>query len=575
MNCSINLASLLTFQSPHQPDKLDFTAALEKIAEAEIERDPSWLSQNRGKAASLLQGVVDRSNVYQDVEKSLERLISDNISHLEYIARDIRRADVGEEVARAEEQRGRKTEEEYEQEAAVRQQERAKIREQEEAKRKRVEEKERLMAETTRKMKELEKLRKDDQRRREKEARKAAVQKVQEERQRKHEQEREAAERLRQQERDQERERYEREREASILKEAEPTSDSPSVKLPTDEELNAAALEAILNESADLAARNTKRDADHLEEQAPPHRSGSASIPKGPAADRFKLSVKSDHTGPKLSYSSTHRGAAHLPSPLSVLARNESPFRRSSLQSERKPSISQFDGPNSSSAINRDGGPPFWGDDEARGQKPRHRDYDEDEYRSSSRRRESIRDGSRDYEHDSRDYHGSGSKHDRYSNSGGGGVSKSRETFDEHTGRPRARIDDPPQNIDRYVPGKGTVTSRPRGGDGGSRDAERGSRSSHHRSERDHARDRDRDRDRDRNHRRSDYGDRERDGRDKDRGDEYHHRRDRDRDGRDGNDSRGYRRDRDRDREKEYDRPSHRPRRDPAPEKIDRYVPDQ
>ena len=522
----------------------------------------------------MLQGVVDRSDVYKDVEKSLERLISDNISHIEYIARDIRRADVGEEVARAEEQRGRRTDEEYEQEAAVRQQERAKIREQEEAKRKRVEEKERLMAETTRKMKELEKLRKDDQRRREKEARKAAVQKVQEERQRKYEQEREAAERLRQQERDQERERYEREREASTLKEAETTSDSPSVKFPTDEELNAAALEAILNESADLAARNTKRDADHLEEQAPPHRSGSASIPKGPAADRFKLSIKSEHTGPKLSYSSTHRGAAHLPSPLSVLARNESPFRRSSLQSERKPSISQFDGPNPSSAISRDGGPPFWGDDDARGQKPRHRDYDEDEYRSSSRRRESIRDGSRDYEHDSRDYHGSGSKHDRYSNGGGGGggVSKSRETFDEHTGRPRARIDDPPQNIDRYVPGKGTVTSRPRGGDGGSsRDAERGSRSSHHRSERDHGRERDR------NHRRSDYSDRERDGRDKERGDEYHHRRDRDRDGRDGggNDSRGYRRDRDRDREKEYDRPSHRPRRDPAPEKIDRYVPDQ
>lgn len=525
----------------------------------------------------MLQGVVDRSDVYKDVGQSLARLISDNISHIEYIARDIRRADVGEEVARAEEQRGRKTDEEYEQEAAVRQQEKAKIREQEEAKRKRAEEKERLMAETNRKMKELDKLRKDDQRRREKEARKAAVQKVQEERQRKYEQEREAAERSRQRERDQdqererERERFEREREASTLKDAETTSASPLVKLPTDEELNAAALEAILNESADLAARNTKRDADHLEEQAPPHRSGSASIPKGPAADRFKLSIKSDHTGPRLSYSSTHRGAAHLPSPLSAIARNESPFRRSSMHSERKPSISQFDGPNPSSAMSRDSGPPFWGDDEAGGHKSRHRDYDEDGYRSSSRRRESIRDGSRDYEHDSRDYHGSGSKNDRYSN-GSGGVNKSRETFDEHTGRPRARIDDPPQNIDRYVPGKGTVTSRPRGGDG-SRDGERGSRSSHHRSERDHGRDRDR------NHRRSDYSDRDRDGRDKDRGggdrEEYHHRRDRDRDGRDGNDSRGYRRDRDRDREKEYDRPSHRPRRDPAPEKIDRYVPDQ
>ena len=568
----------------------------------------------------MLQGIVDRSDVYKGVEQSLETLISQNISQLEAVVREIRRADVGEEAARQEEIRGRKSDDEYAEEAARRQEERAKAREQEEKKKKREEEKEALKAEAAKKMRELEKLRSQDERRKEREARKAAILKDRAEQKEKYEQRRQEYEREKEKEEEQ---KYEHDDPGDPV-------EPPAAELPTEQELEEAALERLLREGAELAAKNNKKELDPLEETAPPHRQGSALIPKGPAADRYKLGGKPEHPGPKLSYSSTHRGVPHIPSVKPPIPQddNRSPFRHSFHQ-ERRPSVSQHE----ASSGHRDRASASWAasptDPEDSNQVYKQRqgaDY-EDDLPSSSHRGDSIRDDRhRHHEHeDDRDQeyyrrkerdrgtssryrddvevdddHDDHHRHRRSGYYGSNGNPKSREYFDEHTGRPRARIDDPPDNIDRYVPGKGTVSSSRNRDRESEKDYGRESYLSHrhrdregHRSGGYEERDRDRDRDRDRVRERGRDHVRESSSRDidRDRDREVYYRdrereRDRERDEyrereRERDEYRSskkdYEKDRERDRdwEKEYERSSHshRSRRDPVPEKIDRYVP--
>ena len=609
------------------------------IAEAEIERDPSWLSQNRSKAALLLQGVVDRSDVYKAVEQSLEALISQNMNQIEAIVRDIRRTDVGEEVARQEEIRGRKSDDKYAEEAAKRQEERTKTREQEEKKKKREEEKQALKAEAAKKMRELEKLRSQDEKRKEREARKAAVLK----------------DRAEQKEKlDQRRQDFEREKERDVEKlepkDPEVPAEPQTAELPTEQELEEAALERLLREGAELAAKNSKKELDPHEETAPPHRQGSVLIPKGPAADRHKLGGKLEHSGPKLSYSSTHRGVLHIPPVKPTTPKDEirSPFRQPSHQQERHHSTSQYEAPPShpdrsstswaasptdaedatytykrshSADYEEDYPSSSHHRDSTREDKRRHHDYEDDRDQEYYRRKERDRGTSSRYrdedevddEYDDHHHHHHHHQHRRSGYYGSTGNPKSREYFDEHTGRPRARIDDPPDNIDRYVPGKGTVSSsrnrdreldKDYGREGylGHRNRDRERERERHRGGGGYE-DRDRDRDRDRDHARDRGRERERESsnrdkdRDRDREREVYYRdrgRDRDRD-RERDDYRErererererdeyrsskkeYEKDREKDRdwEKEYERPSHslRARRDPATEKIDRYGP--
>ncbi|KAI4197476.1 MAG: hypothetical protein LQ346_002990 [Caloplaca aetnensis] len=153
-----------------------FKDRLTELADAEIDRDPSLLSRDRGKAATLMQGAVDRSDVYKTVEISLDRLISAHLNHVIEAGREIRKAEIGEEAAAEEERRGAITDEEYAKDAAIRREARERQREQDENRKRREKEKERLRAEAMKKEAELDKLRRADERRRERIAREEQLQ---------------------------------------------------------------------------------------------------------------------------------------------------------------------------------------------------------------------------------------------------------------------------------------------------------------------------------------------------------------------------------------------------------------
>ena len=98
------------------------------IADSEIEKDPKLLSRERGKAATLIQGAVDRSGIYQDVESKIDTEIARHLDNVLDAIREIRKADVGIETAAEEEQRGSKTDDQYKAETENRAAEREKNR---------------------------------------------------------------------------------------------------------------------------------------------------------------------------------------------------------------------------------------------------------------------------------------------------------------------------------------------------------------------------------------------------------------------------------------------------------------
>ena len=79
----------------------------------EIDREPELLSRERGKAATLIEGAADRNDVYKTVETSIETLASKHLNVIVGSVREIRRQDVGEEVAAQEERNGNKTDDDY------------------------------------------------------------------------------------------------------------------------------------------------------------------------------------------------------------------------------------------------------------------------------------------------------------------------------------------------------------------------------------------------------------------------------------------------------------------------------
>ncbi|KAF4964142.1 hypothetical protein F66182_18087, partial [Fusarium sp. NRRL 66182] len=93
--------------------KAKFTNALQELAEKEIEREPAHLSRDRGKAATLIEGAVDRSDIYKNTEHDLESFMTQHLETMLTSIREIRRKEVGEEIALKEEIAGNKTEEDY------------------------------------------------------------------------------------------------------------------------------------------------------------------------------------------------------------------------------------------------------------------------------------------------------------------------------------------------------------------------------------------------------------------------------------------------------------------------------
>ncbi|KAF3021025.1 hypothetical protein E8E14_011660 [Neopestalotiopsis sp. 37M] len=187
------------------------TKSILGVAEKELERNPSQLlTLDRRKAAALIDGALDRSGVYQQAEEVIDQLI--DVKAIENHIRGLRKADIGEEAALAEQEKGSKTDQDYAQESALRLQEREDIRRILREKEEQIEEEKR-------------KIEREERKRREREAEKAEAKRLEERDARRREREAKDAEReiQRQKERDErraarekEREEREKEREARI-----------------------------------------------------------------------------------------------------------------------------------------------------------------------------------------------------------------------------------------------------------------------------------------------------------------------------------------------------------------------
>lgn len=564
-------------QFAESEEKAAFTKSLHELAEAEIDRDPSLLSRDRGKAATLMQGAVDRSDIYKNVERALDELIAKNIDHIIKAGREIRRAEVGETVAAEEEKRGSKTDEEYAKEAASKRQERARARKQEEARKRREDQKEALRLEEAQKLKELEKLRSQDERRKEREALRAS---------------RESARRKPRDIIKDEPEKYNLQ---------DPPVDSPIIAVPTIDEkaLEEIALAQLIQDAKDAAAKNAPKV--ERESSGSPHFKSQISPPKGPAAMRAR-----DPTKPRLGFSSTpaHHNSPIPPPPPAVTSRSRSPYRASSCRYDR-----------SRSASRTEQRPESIRDDERRREveseataalKAQLRDRraseatayktrDEGDYQERRNSGATERDSTRERDRDRDDRRGSRYDYDykesrdtRYRDERPRSSDRDRNPNDERSTYTRPPREEAPEHIDRYVPG-GAVPRERRDRDVSDQDREtrerdsvdqetpretRRDRGSYYDTERerqyykkefdggrsdyrnkDHGSDRPRDRDRDHGYRDRDHGYRDRDHghRDRDRRDDRGH---------------GYR-----ERDRRDERPYVRTRTDDPPEHIDRYVP--
>ncbi|EPS25793.1 hypothetical protein PDE_00729 [Penicillium oxalicum 114-2] len=271
--------------------KTKFTDQLIALAESEIEREPAHLSRERGKAATLIEGAVDRSDVYKNVEESINTIASKHLDAILETVRAIRREDVGEKTASKEELSGSKTDEDYEAFVRARREERDKTWREEMRKQKELEEEQRrIREEEQRKKREAERQKEEEERARRKEMddkRRAERERLREEQRALDEQrDREREERYERRRReDRDRYRYRdrspayrsdrglspRLRDPKWEKSAASKDPTPAPNLPNVDEksLEEFALQMLLKEGEELAAKaRQKREFDFEEAEA-------------------------------------------------------------------------------------------------------------------------------------------------------------------------------------------------------------------------------------------------------------------------------------------------------------------
>ncbi|KAI5298866.1 nucleolar complex protein 14 [Ascosphaera pollenicola] len=262
----------------------EFKQLLFEKAESEIDREPSLLSRERGKAATLIEGAVDRSDLYKNIEDILNKYTSSHLDSILEVLRTLRRRDVSEEQARAEEESGRKPDEEYKEivEARRREREIAHLKELEIQKQKEIEEAKRQAEEADKKREAKRRQAEEERRIREErdERRRAERDKMREDHM--------TLDELR------DKERYDRRRrdDQPYLRDSrdrplgdrwEPSMDrnrSPNPPAPIDEKsLEDAALELLLKEGKELAERSRHRPEFNFEKADPLDASTSHASP--------------------------------------------------------------------------------------------------------------------------------------------------------------------------------------------------------------------------------------------------------------------------------------------------------
>ncbi|KAE8397956.1 complex proteins associated with Set1p component shg1-domain-containing protein [Aspergillus pseudonomiae] len=288
--------------------RVEFTNLLVELAESEITREPELLSRERGKAATLIEGAVDRSDIYKTVEASLDALASKHLPAILESIREIRREEIGDEAAAREEQAGNKTDEDYAAHVKVKREERERVWQETLRKQKEAEEEEaRRKAEEKRKQRELDRQKEEEERarRREREEQRRAEQRVQDEQREKERQERyerrrrEEREKYRdwrdrsrtrdrdsERDRDRDRDRYRRDRSlghrsdrglsprvrdsrrdtSATPKEPTPAAPPPPPPPVDEKSLEEAALQLLLKEGEELAAKARQKPEFDFEE---------------------------------------------------------------------------------------------------------------------------------------------------------------------------------------------------------------------------------------------------------------------------------------------------------------------
>ncbi|PSK43056.1 Set1 complex component shg1 [Elsinoe australis] len=204
--------------------KNNLLQSLQTFADEEIERDSlKYLDKHRNIAASLLEGSAARANIYPTTEAEINKYISEILKPAEAALREIRRKEIGDDAAQAEELKGAKSDEAYGAEAEIRRQERAKQFQEEQRIKKKKEQQlakqkmlESLQARAAELAKETERLQREQKRRAEREAARAKQKQMEEERRKKfaedrEKREKEQAEAAKREEEENERRRKERE----------------------------------------------------------------------------------------------------------------------------------------------------------------------------------------------------------------------------------------------------------------------------------------------------------------------------------------------------------------------------
>lgn len=290
--------------------------SLDKLADAEIERDPYLLSKSRQNATALIEGAAERSDVYKAASVFIDQLIAKYTDTAEASMREIRISDVGEEAAREERINGSKTEEDYARESEARKQERTRVRveakeviRQKELAIKKKEEEERRRRREEEDARERERDEADAKRRREREE---AEEKEREERRERRRREDEGRyrpreddryrdhrdrDRSRDRERDRDRDRDSRRSDRrSVDPPSRPRSPKPSVV--TEKDLEEIALQELLKEGQMAAKSRSRYDSDkdkpELARKLPPPK---ATVPRDPTSSRISRSEvpRSEH----------------------------------------------------------------------------------------------------------------------------------------------------------------------------------------------------------------------------------------------------------------------------------------
>ncbi|KAL1862376.1 hypothetical protein Plec18170_001202 [Paecilomyces lecythidis] len=286
-----------------QEAKKNITDSLIELAESEIEREPALLSRERGKAATLIEGAVDRSDIYKNVENAIYALTQNHLDSILSAIREIRRQEVGEEIAAQEERSGNKTDEDFALLVKEKRDERERIRQEELRKQKEIEEeKAKAKAEEQRRQREIQRRKeeeeaakekeREEQRRVERERMREERRRLDEEREKEREERyerrrREEQDRYRDRTRDRDRSRvYDRGVDRSPRQRDSRKTPSPTPKQktppPVDEKsLEEAALQMLLKEGEELAAKSRQKPEFDFEE-AEAIENGLKPVPRSP-----------------------------------------------------------------------------------------------------------------------------------------------------------------------------------------------------------------------------------------------------------------------------------------------------